>query len=178
MKKIKIILLVSSFAVGFLFLQQIAGQIVVSKSVIANGGATLSDSSYLIVGTLGQPFIGVAQNQTNINNIGFWYLPVRLLSTGVEPSTSTVPKQYRLEQNYPNPFNPSTTIQFALPQDSKVILKLYDILGREVATLVDEELDTGVHKIIFDAIELANGIYIYRIQAEGFDQSKKLILLK
>ncbi|MFQ5752250.1 MAG: T9SS type A sorting domain-containing protein [bacterium] len=90
----------------------------------------------------------------------------------------TIPKEFRLEQNYPNPFNPTTTIQFALPKPCKVTLKLYDILGRDVATLVDEEFEPGEYKVVFDAQGLASGVYFYRIQAGGFIKTKKLLLLK
>jgi hypothetical protein len=153
-------------------------QNVISRSVLGNGGTILSDSVYCITGTLGQPFIGVAQSPSNANNVGFWYLASPRLITSVEQTTNNVPKEFRLEQNFPNPFNPSTTIQFALPQRSRVTVMLFDILGRQVATLVDEELETGVHKVVFDAKELANGMYFYRIRAEGFVETKKLILLK
>ncbi len=153
-------------------------QMVVPNSVFGNGGAVISDSQYRIVGTLGQPFIGVAGNPSTINNVGFWYLTARELATSVEQIPSSVPKEFHLDQNYPNPFNPTTTIQFALPQRSNVTLKLYDILGRRVATLVDEELEPGVHKVNFDAEDLASGVYFYRIQAEAFVRTKKLMLLR
>ncbi len=104
------------------------------------------------------------------------------------PATSdrSIPLEPFLEQNYPNPFNPMTTIEFALPQQSAVTLKLFDILGREVATLMDEELEPGVHKVDFDAKDLANGVYFYQIHAvtispgsgQGFVRTKKLVLLK
>ena len=153
-------------------------QVVMPNSVLGNGGAELSDGQYRIVGTLGQPIIGVAENPSDINRVGFWYLASHKLITDVEQNTNSIPKQFRLEQNYPNPFNPTTTIEFALPQRSAVTLKLLDILGREVATLVDDELEAGVHKVSFDAKDLASGVYFYRIQAEGFVRARKLMLLK
>jgi hypothetical protein len=85
-----------------------------------------------------------------------------------------LPTKYQLEQNHPNPFNPSTTINFALPKASAVTLKVYDMLGREVATLVNGELQAGFHKVLFDAKDLPSGLYFYRIQAEGFAQTRKL----
>ena len=99
--------------------------------------------------------------------------------TSVEQiSNSVLPKEFRLQQNYPNPFNPSTTIQFALPKRSEVMLKIFDLLGREVTTLVDEKLQPGEYKVIFEAEALSSGVYFYRIQAEGFVQTKELTLLK
>ncbi len=151
---------------------------VVPNSVFGNGGDVLSDNEYRIVGTLGQPFIGVAENPSNANSVGFWYLATHTRITDLEQTSSDVPKEFRLQQNYPNPFNPTTTIEFALPKQSNVTLKLFDILGREVATLVDAELESGVHKINFDGQDLASGIYFYRIHAEGFLKTKKLMLLK
>lgn len=85
---------------------------------------------------------------------------------------------YSLGQNYPNPFNPSTTIKYDLALDAHVALKLYDILGREVETLIDEQKKAGNHSITFDASAFSSGIYFYRIQAGQFTQTKKLIVLR
>lgn len=85
---------------------------------------------------------------------------------------------YSLEQNYPNPFNPGTIIKFQLPQDGFVSLKVYDILGNEITTLVNEEKPKGSYEVKFDAGSLANGVYIYKIQAGDFVSSEKMILLK
>jgi 5-hydroxyisourate hydrolase-like protein (transthyretin family) len=90
----------------------------------------------------------------------------------------TGPTEFKLEQNYPNPFNPTTTIQYQLPQDSKVILKVYDILGSEVAALVNEEQEAGYKEVKFDAINFASGIYVYRLQAGDYISSKKMMLLR
>jgi hypothetical protein len=94
-----------------------------------------------------------------------------------------VPLEFALEQNYPNPFNPSTKINFSLAADSKVNLKIFDLLGQEVKTLVDAELVAGEHEINFDGAGLNSGVYFYRINAEGvngknFTSVKKMILNK
>ncbi|MFA5803282.1 MAG: Ig-like domain-containing protein [Melioribacteraceae bacterium] len=96
-----------------------------------------------------------------------------------------IPEEFHLAQNYPNPFNPSTTIQYTIPVETRrgeslqhVILKVYDMLGREVATLVDEDKIPGNHEVKFNGKGLASGMYIYRIQSGNFTDSKKLILLK
>ncbi|MFZ2324732.1 MAG: T9SS type A sorting domain-containing protein [Ignavibacteriaceae bacterium] len=89
-----------------------------------------------------------------------------------------MPTTYDLSQNFPNPFNPSTTIKYQLPQDGLVTLKIYDILGSEIATLVNEEKPAGKYEVNFNASQLASGIYIYKIQAGNFISSKKMILLK
>jgi hypothetical protein len=88
------------------------------------------------------------------------------------------PIKFALEQNYPNPFNPATTIKFSVPEASKVSLKIYDILGREVRTLVNETRNTGSYEVSFDASGLASGMYIYKITAGNYTASKKMMLLK
>ncbi len=89
-----------------------------------------------------------------------------------------LPTEFRLYQNYPNPFNPVTTIEYSIPKTSFVILKVYNILGKEISTLVSEQKNSGYHKAEFYAKNLSSGIYFYRIQAEGFVQTMKLILMK
>ncbi len=89
-----------------------------------------------------------------------------------------VPTEFALEQNYPNPFNPSTTIKFGMPEDNKVTLELYNILGEKIATYLDKQLTAGYHEFKIDASELSSGVYIYRIVAGEFVQSKKMMLMK
>jgi photosystem II stability/assembly factor-like uncharacterized protein len=88
------------------------------------------------------------------------------------------PEVYSLKQNYPNPFNPTTTIEYAIPSLSTVILKVYDILGREVATLVSEEKLAGRYMVTFDGSGLSSGVYFYRLETGGYSDIKKLILIK
>jgi len=90
----------------------------------------------------------------------------------------SLPKEYALEQNYPNPFNSSTTIRFSLPQRSHVTLKVLDVLGREVATLVDGEMEAGEHTVIYNAKDLASGVYFYQLQAGSLIQQRKMEVLK
>jgi len=94
-------------------------------------------------------------------------------------------KSFRLEQNYPNPFNPSTVISYQLPVTSKVTLKIYNVLGNEVATLVNEELPAGNHEVAFNAVShsgevrnLPSGIYFYQLRAGTFIQTNKMVYLK
>lgn len=88
------------------------------------------------------------------------------------------PNQYALSQNYPNPFNPATNFEFRITDFGFVVLKVFDILGKEVATLVNEEKPAGVYKIKFDASELASGVYLYQLRANNFIDTKKFVLLK
>ncbi len=165
--------------------QRTEAQTVVRHSVVSNGGNVTSNSQFRIVGTVGQPVIGIAKNGTNHLASGFWSLPINLITSVEEIPSAVVPREFRLDQNFPNPFNPSTTIQFALPKNADVTVKLFDLLGREVATLVDEEFAPGEYKLLFEAGELASGVYFYRIvgkttsgTAERFVSTKKLTLLK
>ena len=89
-----------------------------------------------------------------------------------------IPTEFALYQNYPNPFNPGTKIRYQLPVESKVIIKLYDILGSEVVTLLNEKKEPGVYEVDFNAAHLSSGTYIYRIVADGFVETKKMLLMK
>jgi hypothetical protein len=121
---------------------------------------------------------------------GIWRRPISDIVTGVnENSISETPTEYVLNQNYPNPFNPSTKIRYSIPsvianrqmpekQSQMVTLKVYDVLGNEVATLVNEEKPVGNYEVEFNASGLASGMYFYRLQAGSFVQTKKMILLK
>jgi len=100
------------------------------------------------------------------------------IETAIDEQDISNPKEFRLEQNYPNPFNPVTVISWQLAAGSNVTLKIYDVLGNEVAALVNEFQKAGEHSITFSASQLASGIYIYRINAGGFSASRKLILLR
>jgi hypothetical protein len=91
---------------------------------------------------------------------------------------SDVPRQFRLSQNYPNPFNPSTTIEYALPTNAQVSLKLYNALGEEVRELVNEMQTAGVKSVRLNAENLPSGVYLYKLVAGTFRQSKKMILIR
>ncbi len=93
-------------------------------------------------------------------------------------ATVSLPKNFELNQNYPNPFNPATTIMFQLPQDSRVTLKVYNMLGQEIATLINQDMTAGYQSVSFDASRLSSGTYIYRLEAGNFVKIKKMMLLK
>ena len=97
---------------------------------------------------------------------------------GVSETASGLPSEYKLEQNFPNPFNPTTNIRYSIIKTTKVVLKIFDILGREVQTLVNSEQAPGQYIVKFDAQNLASGIYFYQINAGNFTATKKLMLLK
>ena len=100
------------------------------------------------------------------------------IATCNRDSSNTIPKNYELSQNYPNPFNPSTVINYKLVNPGNVILKVYDMLGKEVATLVNEQQGAGSHSVRFNASNLSSGMYIYVLQSGGLILKNKMILLK
>jgi choice-of-anchor B domain-containing protein len=107
---------------------------------------------------------------------GLYVLKVGTI-TGIQ-GNEQVPSAFELEQNYPNPFNPSTTIKFSLPKGQHVNLTVYDMLGRQSALLIDEYQTAGEHSVNFDAANLASGIYLYKLTADEFTETKKMTLLK
>jgi hypothetical protein len=127
-------------------------------------------------GTRDIPFELVFSSQ----GIEYWRdtMSVHVTPAGAVAMEREVPKTFALEQNYPNPFNPSTTIRFELPHGSQVSLKVYNTLGQEVATLVNETKPAGVYTVEFDAAGLSTGVYFCRLEAGSFVQTRKLVLLR
>ncbi len=99
-------------------------------------------------------------------------------TTAIEHNGNEIPKNYSLSQNYPNPFNPTTNIKFSIPKNSLVKLTIYDLTGKEVATLVDGQLNAGNYAYDFDASNIATGVYFYKLQSDGFTDVKKMMLVK
>jgi len=161
----------------FLFLSSFSiGQPDLKSSVVSAGGSKIGSSSYVLNGSLGQGLIGVVTNSNYIHKAGFWET-VRII-VSVEESESELPVSFGISQNYPNPFNPTTTIKYSVPEESFVSIKVYDILGRLVASLIDEEKPAGYHEVTFNAVSIASGTYFYRMDAGNFIDVKKLIILK
>lgn len=97
---------------------------------------------------------------------------------GVKSISSTIPMGFKLHQNYPNPFNPATNIRFEIPRTSLVKLIAYDILGRKIATLVNEKLNAGSYKVNWDASNYPSGVYFYKLVTGDFVDVKKMVLIK
>ena len=102
---------------------------------------------------------------------GSYVLPVNMIS-------AKIPDDYKLFQNYPNPFNPLTTIGFQCSEFKEVSLKVYDILGREIAVLVNEPLAPGMYEVKFDGSRISSGMYFYRLHTNNYTETKKMSLLK
>ncbi|MCH8033555.1 MAG: T9SS type A sorting domain-containing protein [Bacteroidetes bacterium] len=135
-----------------------------SGSVKESGGSTADVQFY----------IGFFENM----NGGARIFKITYIVTDIELVSSLVPDDYELQQNYPNPFNPSTSIEYSIPSGSFVELKVYDVLGNEVASLVNEQQQAGVYRADFTAVNLSSGMYFARITANEFTQVVKMILLK
>ena len=115
---------------------------------------------------------------------GFYFDEFAVLEYTDEGGTTSVPSgtgapfSFRLHQNYPNPFNPASEIRFDVPDAGFVTLRVFDLLGEEVATLVEDELPAGTHSVRWDARNEPSGVYFYRLTAAGFTQTRKLVLLR
>ncbi|MCJ7553098.1 MAG: T9SS type A sorting domain-containing protein, partial [Ignavibacteriaceae bacterium] len=109
------------------------------------------------------------------------YLPVKVVVERIISDVNNdypVVNGYNLYQNYPNPFNPNTVINYSIQEAGLVKIKVYDILGREVAILINETKEAGYHSVVFNASNLPSGVYIYTLKVNGYADSKKMLLLK
>ena len=116
------------------------------------------------------------RNSTQPNAV--WRIPLSDIILSTTEKKIEIPHSIVLDQNYPNPFNPSTTISYEIPGSELVTIKIYDVLGREIETLVNEEKSPGKYKIEFDGSNLSSGIYFYQIKTNGFLKTNKMILLR
>jgi len=106
-----------------------------------------------------------------------WYENLSL-KVGIVANLNEIPIEFRLSQNYPNPFNPSTIIRFSIPEESFVTIKVFNTLGEELTTLINENIIAGNYEVEFDASKLPSGIYFYKLQSETFIEAKKMVLMK
>jgi photosystem II stability/assembly factor-like uncharacterized protein len=130
-------------------------------AAVVSALTTSPDQSHLYVG---------------INNLGVYR--INILVSDVPDDRTSLPVKATLLQSYPNPFNPTTTIKYDLPTDSPVSLKVYDVLGREVLTLVEGVERSGSHEVVLNASDLSSGVYFYRLKAGDFTNTRRLLLLK
>jgi hypothetical protein len=149
----------------------------ITQSVVGSGGGGGSGTNHAVLGTVGQPAIGLVTGRSHIHGIGFWYGPEWTI-TGAEEAEASGPLEYWFGQNHPNPFNPTTTLEFSVPRQSRVTITLYSVEGREVQTVVDEDLAPGRYLRLLDAEGLSSGIYFCRMTASGFTETRKVVLLK
>lgn len=161
-------------------------------------GVNITSGGFYVIWQMGGESVQLATNITppisrrSIEGFGNDYAPFRRADTddpliratvfssviGIQQVSSEVPVRFSLEQNYPNPFNPATNIKFSIPKQELVKLVVYDILGKEVVTLVNENMSPGIYKVDFNGSAYASGIYFYRIESASFTDVKKMILIK
>ena len=105
-------------------------------------------------------------------------LKIRRIPVGINQISSSVPEKFELYNNYPNPFNPNTTIKFDIARSQFVKLVVYNLLGEQVSSLVNQNMTPGSYSVDFDASSLSSGMYFYRIESQGFAQTKRMVLVK
>jgi len=143
-----------------------------------NGASWTSFNSGLPPGTT-IASLGVAGTNLLVGSWGcVWRRPLADITTSIVPQATAFLHAFSLSQNYPNPFNPSTTIRYGLPARSLVTLAVFNTLGQQVAILQNGEQDAGYHEVKFDASGLSSGVYFYRLQAGGFVETRKFVLIK
>ena len=136
-------------------------------------GLCLYDGKLVITGDL------YSADGINMNNIALYDISGSMgRPHQISNNNNISPFRYSLNQNYPNPFNPSSLIKYSIAKATKVTLKIYDVLGREVKTLVDEFKDAGEYDVRFDGTNIASGVYFYRVEAGTFTAVKKMVLIK
>lgn len=184
----KTYILLVLFLLPLLHLTVVAQSSAVGWSTFSSGYAASTSATGNVRSVLGQTFVGSVSNSNTMLDNGFLAAPwVRGgVTTGVDERLPTsLPRAFRLEQNFPNPFNPSTMIRYEIRDAGFVNLTVYDVIGRNVATIVNELLPAGTHERLWDASNLPSGVYFYRLQASSttdphgsFVDIKKMLLIR
>jgi hypothetical protein len=141
--------------------------------VISAGPFNLAANDSVVVGFAVAKGNNLAELQANVVKAKLKYGPI-----GIEPVSNLIPERYELFQNYPNPFNPVTKIRFSLPKSDFVSIKVFDILGRELAVISHQKLEAGVYELPFDGSNLSSGVYFYRMETGAFTDVRKMVLVK
>jgi hypothetical protein len=103
---------------------------------------------------------------------------INATATGITPTGSGIPKEYKLEQNYPNPFNPTTNIKFDIPMSGNIRIVIFDVIGNELQPILDNVLQAGSYSIQFNATNLSSGLYLYKLISSDYSETKKMMLIK
>ncbi|MBI5402882.1 MAG: T9SS type A sorting domain-containing protein [Ignavibacteriae bacterium] len=146
--------------------------------VSTNGGATFPYTVFDKSGT--NLATAPATTSSFVPTAGQWgtFAISYAMATSVNPQGTFTPLVYELSQNYPNPFNPVTSIRYQIAKSGFVILKVYDVLGKEITTLVNEEMNAGSHDVTFDASNIPSGVYFYKITSDAYTETRKMLLIK
>ncbi len=160
---------------NFLWVEQAGGTL---AATFGRGIATDGSGNSIVTGDLqgtGAAFGDITLSSVS-GRVDFFIAKLGLV-TGIEEEFA-LPQSFNLSQNYPNPFNPTTKIKYQIPELSLVTIKVYDVLGSEIATLVNEDKPIGSYEVEFDGAKLSSGIYYYQVQANNFIETKKMVLMK
>ncbi len=144
--------------------------------VVADGGARQTGASHILYATAGQAAIGRVVGPAHIHGIGFWYHPEPSASALTEDDV--IPARLALGTSRPSPCGPLTLLRFAVPQRAVVAIGLCDVTGRQVLTLLEDEVDPGNHTLVLDGDRLAAGVYFCRMTAGEFAETRRLVLVK
>jgi hypothetical protein len=151
-------------------------QFTLVKDVVGSGGQAMTGTDFSIVGTVGQPTIGLVSNANNTAHIGFWY--AQRQQSGVDETAIARTGGNALEQNYPNPFKESTTIRFDLVKRSDVTLKVFNTAGQEITTLAAGQYEAGPHEVVLRGEEVPSGVYVYQLQIGTFVLQRQMLLVR
>ncbi|WP_340102761.1 T9SS type A sorting domain-containing protein [Rhodohalobacter sp. 8-1] len=162
----------------FLPADDLSAQNRISNTVFTAGGGDSAGDLFTVSSTIGQPAGGSSYGAQFAIHSGFRQVPVQRVVTSADEATDETPAIYSLDQNYPNPFNPSTVIQYSLPEATDVTLAVYDMLGREVVSLVDGQKSAGNYEVSFSAGNLSSGIYFYRLTTGNFTKIRSMTFVK
>jgi len=149
----------------------------VEGSFFPSGFGFSQSVSTSLISSVGEPFVGFSQIASTSIYSGSLFRNVVII-TGLRESNSQLPLEYALYQNYPNPFNPSTTVRYDLPMATFVTLTIYDVLGRQISTIIEEEKPAGAYQVNIYVPNLPSGVYFYRFQARDYVKTKKFVLLR
>jgi hypothetical protein len=159
----------------------LGGEIMFSQSVgwsfFPTGFGVSQSASTSLISSVGEPFVGFSQISSASIRSGSLFRNI-VIVTGLRESNNQLPLEYALYQNYPNPFNPSTTVRYDLPRATFVTLTIFDVLGRQISTIVEEKKPAGTYQVNVYLPNLPSGVYFYRIQAHDYVKTKKFILLR
>jgi len=161
-----------------IIISQTSTNYMIEKSVVDMTGSASSSTNYSLVDAVGQPSVAGVASSTNYNVCLGFFGGIGFDTGVIEEVETAMPSDFKLFQNYPNPFNPTTTIRFLLPKPSHVTLKIYNIFGQNIETIINEEWPAGNYEVVWNAERLTSGIYLCRLEAGKFVEMKKLILQK
>jgi len=180
-------LVVMSFLPVLLAVAPASAQVILKAGVFGSGGGEIAGGTYLMDATLGQVFGHVSHSLYTVHGTGFWFIQtgkaVIVSSEDNGEPGMEIPDQFELDQNYPNPFNPVTTIRYGVPEASHVRVSIFNMLGRRVKLLVNEDKNPGYYTVVWDGkstegSSVSSGLYIYVMEGKDFRDTRKMVLIK